>query len=61
MDATIYDMAVSPIPWDVWLFWLLPLLGCGVLLELLDQKLKKRKHGKTNSGPGNKVTEKDQK
>jgi len=42
MDVTIYDMAVSPIPLYIWL-WLLPFLGFGVLVELLDQKLKKKR------------------
>lgn len=58
MEATIYDMAVSPIPWDIGLLVLL-FMGFGVLVELLDRKLKKRKRDKTNSRPGNKVTRKN--
>ena len=58
MDVTIYDMAVSPIPWDIGLLVLL-FMGFGVLVELLDRKLKKRKYGKTNSRSGNKITRRD--
>jgi hypothetical protein len=45
MEATVYDMAVSPIPWDIGLLVLL-FMGFGVLVELLSRRLKKRKKEK---------------
>lgn len=58
MEATVYDLPAA-IPLDFWL-WLLPFIGIGILVELLDRKLrKKRKHGKVNSRSGNKVTNKN--